>query len=113
MKLIAALTVPVAMLIAQTERTAVTAVRHWTSADVTRVAVEVTGEFSFVSDRLHNPERIYFDIPDSRPRINSKRIYAADVDDKLLKRIRVAETSPGVTRVVLDLASTVEATTSQ
>jgi N-acetylmuramoyl-L-alanine amidase len=116
MKLIAALAVSVSLLVAQTERPAlhsVTAVRHWSLSGVTRVAIEVSGDFRFRSDRLHNPERIYFDILDARPRMDSRRFYSEDLDDKLVTRIRAAETVPGVTRVVLELSGDVEATTSQ
>ena len=116
MKLIAALAVSVSLLVAQTERPAlysVTAVRHWSLSGVTRVAIEVSGDFRFRSDRLHNPERIYFDILDARPRMDSRRFYSEDLDDKLVKRIRAAETAPGVTRVVLELGGDVEASTSQ
>jgi N-acetylmuramoyl-L-alanine amidase len=116
MKLIAALAVSVPLLVAQTERSAlhsVTAVRHWSLASVTRVAIEVSGDFRFRSDRLHNPERIYFDILDARPRLDSRRFYSEDLNDKLVKRIRAAETVPGITRVVLELSGDVEATTSQ
>jgi N-acetylmuramoyl-L-alanine amidase len=116
MKLIAALAVSVSLLGAQTERSAlhsVTAVRHWSLSGVTRVAIEVSGDFRFRSDRLHNPERIYFDILDARPRLDSRRFYSEDLDDKLVTRIRAAETVPGVTRVVLELSGDVEATTSQ
>lgn len=116
MKLIAALAVSVSLLVAQTEHSAlhsVTAVRHWSLSGVTRVAIEVSGGFRFRSDRLHNPERIYFDILDARPRMNPRRFYSEDLDDKLVKRIRAAETAPGVTRVVLELSGDVEASTSQ
>src|ERR1051325_3689808 len=103
MKLIGAVSVAVsvAMLAAQTNRPTlrtVTAVRHWTLADVTRVAVEVSGSFTFVTEHLHDPERVYFDIPEARPRIDSKRLFTEQVDDQLLKRIRVAETHPGDTQ---------------
>jgi N-acetylmuramoyl-L-alanine amidase len=117
MKLIAALAVSVPMLIAQSDRSAalqsVTAVRHWSLSGVTRVAIEVSGDFRFRTDRLHNPERIYFDILNARPRMNSRRFYSEDLDDKLVKRIRAAETVPGITRVVLELNGEVEANTSQ
>src|SRR6185436_1039727 len=116
MKLIAALTATVSILVAQSERPAVssvTAIRHWTMTDVTRVAVEVSGDFCFVSERLHNPERIYFDIPNSHPRFETRRNFASSIDDHRVRRIRVAETVPGVTRVVIDLAGQVEAITSQ
>jgi N-acetylmuramoyl-L-alanine amidase len=116
MRWIAATAVFASVLAAQTEReplNSVTAVRHWSQSDVTRVAVEVTGAFLFRTDRLHNPERVYFDILNSRPRIGARRYYSEELDDRLLKRIRVAETAPGVTRVVLELAEGVEAHTSQ
>lgn len=113
---------PVALLVfaflstGQTEREPlhfVTAVRHWSQTDVTRVAVEVTGGFVFRTDRLHNPERVYFDIVDAVPHINSRRSYTENLDDSILKRVRVAETSPGITRVVLDLGDGVDVHTSQ
>ena len=71
---------------------------------MTRVAIEVTGDFKFRTDRLHNPERVYFDILNARPRFENRRIYSETIDDKKVQRLRVAETTPGVTRVVLDLA---------
>ncbi|HXR34742.1 MAG TPA: N-acetylmuramoyl-L-alanine amidase, partial [Candidatus Binataceae bacterium] len=116
MKWMAALVVFGSVLGAQTESDqvlAVTAVRHWSVPDVTRVAVEISGRFQFHSDRLHNPERVYFDILNSRPRVPPKSWYLENLDDRLLKRIRVAETAPGISRVVLDLADGVEVTTSQ
>ena len=116
MKLLAALMVTVPLLVAQTEHAqprTVSAVRHWNLGEVTRVAVEVSGDFQYRSDRLHEPERIYFDILNSRPRFDKKVFYTETVDDKLLRRVRVAETVPGVTRVVLDLGDAVEVTTSQ
>ncbi|HLK66974.1 MAG TPA: N-acetylmuramoyl-L-alanine amidase [Bryobacteraceae bacterium] len=118
MKLIAALpvTVAVSILVAQTERPAThvaTAVRHWSLTDMTRVSVEVTGAFHLKSDRLHDPERIYFDLVDVRPGIDGKRSYSEQLEDKFVHRIRVAETKPGVTRVVLDLAASAEVKSSQ
>jgi N-acetylmuramoyl-L-alanine amidase len=90
----------------------VTAVRHWSMGSVTRVAIEVAGDFHFRSDRLHNPERIYFDIPNARNALGV-RYYSEDVSDPVVKRIRVAETSPGTTRVVIELADEVHVTTTQ
>jgi N-acetylmuramoyl-L-alanine amidase len=104
------------MLFAQNERAAVhsvTAIRSWSLTEVTRIAVEVSGEFHTRSDRLHNPERVYFDIVGARPRLDAKRIWSKEIGDKLVQRVRVAETIPGTTRIVLDLAAPVEVTTSQ
>jgi N-acetylmuramoyl-L-alanine amidase len=118
MKLLAALTVTVPLLVAQSERAplhSVTAVRHWSLSDVTRVAVEVSGDFHYRSERLHNPERVYYDISNARPRMGSEKraLYSEIIDDKLVQRVRVAETNPGVTRVVLDLGAAVEVSASQ
>jgi N-acetylmuramoyl-L-alanine amidase len=116
MKRIAALAISIPALMAQSEQSPlhnVTAVRHWSLPDVTRVAIEVTGDFKYRSDHLHNPERVYFDVLNSRPRFENKRIFTEHIDDRFLQRVRVAETTPGITRVVLDLSGPVEVNTSQ
>jgi N-acetylmuramoyl-L-alanine amidase len=91
----------------------VTAVRTWSSGDVTRVAIEVSGSFDFKYDRLQNPYRVYFDIKGAKPRIDGKSAWIRDVKDKLVSRIRVAETAPGTTRVVIDVTGPVDVTPSQ
>ncbi|MGO9008486.1 MAG: N-acetylmuramoyl-L-alanine amidase [Bryobacteraceae bacterium] len=91
---------------------AVTAVRHWSMGDVTRIVVEVSGDFHYRSDRLHNPERIYFDIVNARDALGT-RFYAETITDPVAKRVRVAESNPGTTRVVIDLAGDVRVTTTQ
>jgi N-acetylmuramoyl-L-alanine amidase len=116
MKLIATLAMSATVLAAQSARptvNSVTALRHWSQPDVTRIAIEVSGEFEFLTDRLHNPERIYFDILNTRPRLDSRRFYTQTLDDKLVQKVRATETKPGVTRIVLDLATDAVATTSQ
>jgi len=116
MKWMAAMALAVPLLAAEGahgQQLSVTAVRHWSVGDVTRVAVEISGEFQFRTDRLNNPERVYFDILNSRPRFEGRRLYTEEVSDKLLKRVRVAETAPGITRIVLDLGDGVESTTSE
>ena len=112
MRLRAAIAVSIPLLVGQVltaetaraEMRSVTAIRHWSLGEVTRVAIEVNGDFQFRSDRLHNPERLYFDILNARPSFDSRRQFSEPVSDRLLQRVRVAETVPGITRVVLDLA---------
>jgi N-acetylmuramoyl-L-alanine amidase len=91
----------------------ITAIRFWSLGDVTRVAIEVSSEFHYRSDRLPSPDRLFFDIQGSKPEMIAKGMHVINVGDALLKQIRVAETQPGVTRVVLDLAQSVEFTASQ
>jgi hypothetical protein len=91
----------------------VSAVRCWSLNEATRVVIAVSGEFEYRSQRAHDPERVFFDILKSRPRIEGRRAYSADVSDKLVKRVRVAETLPGVTRIVLDLGNAADYTATQ
>jgi N-acetylmuramoyl-L-alanine amidase len=88
----------------------VSAVRFWSAGDTTRVAVEVSSEFKYKSDNLESPPRLFFDIQGSRPAMAQKTI---PVGDHLLKQIRIAETQPGTTRIVLDLEQNAEFTASQ
>ena len=85
----------------------VTGVRHWSTPDYTRVAIDVEQEVKFGSQRISNPDRIFFDLRDTK--LASTLVGKTfDVDDGFLKKIRVAEFQPGRTRIVLevdDLAS--------
>ncbi|MSV28311.1 MAG: N-acetylmuramoyl-L-alanine amidase [Bryobacterales bacterium] len=91
----------------------VTAVRFWSMTDSTRVAIETNGEFQFRTDRLQNPDRVFYDLLGAKPRMVEKGVRTTQVGDKLLKRIRVAETQPGITRIVLDLEEGVQVNASQ
>jgi N-acetylmuramoyl-L-alanine amidase len=85
----------------------VTGVRHWSTPDYTRVAIDVEQEVKFGSQRISNPDRIFFDLRDTK--LASTLVGKTfDVDDGFLRKIRVAEFEPGRTRIVLevdDLAS--------
>jgi N-acetylmuramoyl-L-alanine amidase len=94
-------------------KTAVTAVRFWTLNDATRVVIEATGEFEFTSDRVPSPDRIFFDVKGARLRLGSKGQQVISVGDQLLKQVRIAETQPGVTRIVFDLHGSVDFSASQ
>lgn len=91
----------------------VTAVRFWSLGEVTRVAVEVSAGFRYKYDRLSNPDRLFYDIQGARPDMAPKGTHSIAVGDGLLKQIRVAETQPGVTRIVLDLEQSATVSASQ
>jgi len=91
----------------------VTAVRFWSLGNVTRIAVETDGDFSVKSDHLDNPERLFFDLAGTKPTLSNKSMTVIPVSDHFVKQIRVAEPQRNTTRVVLDLASSVKATTSR
>ena len=95
------------------DRPKVTAVRFWSMVDSTRIAIEATGEFQFRSDRLQNPDRLFFDLVGAKPEMGPKGTKVIQVGDRLVRQIRIAETQRGVTRVVLDLLGDVKFSTSQ
>ncbi len=105
------LLLPTAIVSAKT--ISVTQVRHWSLGDVTRVAVQTTGEFTFKYRRLSNPDRIYFDILKSRQRVSKGPVHVINVNDGLIRQIRVAQNRRYTTRVVLDLIGKPEVSTSQ
>ncbi len=79
-----------------------TGVRHWSTPDYTRVAIDVEQEVKFGSQRISNPDRIFFDLRDTK--LASTLVGKTfDVDDGFLKKIRVAEFQPGRTRIVLEV----------
>lgn len=80
----------------------VTGVRHWSTPDYTRVAIDIEREVKFNSERIANPDRIFFDLRDTK--LASTLVGKTfDVDDGFLKKIRVAEFKPGRTRIVLEV----------
>jgi len=91
----------------------VLAVRHWSLDDVTRIAIETDGDFDVHSDRLQNPERLFFDIAGKTAMPGRIALYKIPVSDHFVKQIRVGGPQKAVTRVVLDLESPVEFTTSR
>jgi N-acetylmuramoyl-L-alanine amidase len=89
-----------------TKTTLVTGVRHWSTPDYTRIAIDLKDDVKFASYRISHPDRIYFDLEDARvpSALNGKSF---DVDDGFLKKIRVAQFAPGTTRVVLEVGDDV------
>jgi N-acetylmuramoyl-L-alanine amidase len=80
----------------------VTAIRHWSTPDYTRVAIDLESEVKFGSQRISHPDRIFFDLRDTK--LASTLVGKTfEVDDGFLKKIRVAQFQPGRTRVVLEV----------
>jgi N-acetylmuramoyl-L-alanine amidase len=81
----------------------ITSVRFWSLGDMTRISIEVSSDFKYRSERLAESNRLYFDIQGARPALSEKGTHLIPVGDALVKQIRIAETQPGVTRIVFDL----------
>jgi N-acetylmuramoyl-L-alanine amidase len=79
----------------------VTGIRHWSSADSSTVVIDLQDQVQYEAHRLPNPDRIYFDLHDTRlvDELNAKTI---EIGDALLERVRIAQPVRGVTRVVLE-----------
>ena len=79
-----------------------TGIRHWSTPDYTRIAIDVEGDVKFDSRRIDNPSRIFFDLRNTK--LASTLVGKSfDVDDGFLKKMRVAQFAPGSTRVVLEV----------
>lgn len=92
----------------------IAAIRFWSFSDVTRVAIEIKGPYHVVSDHLDSPPRLVFDLKGILPPSSAKRgPQIFPVGDRLIRQIRVAETEPGVSRIVFDLEVPSEFTSSQ
>jgi len=82
----------------------VTDIEYWSSPDYTRVTIELQQDVRFVSGRISHPDRIFFDLKNAR--LTSHLVgQSFDVDDGLVKRIRIAQFQPGLARVVVETAT--------
>jgi len=80
----------------------VTGIRHWSTPDYTRVAIDLEQDIKFESQRIDRPDRIFFDLLDTK--LASTLVGKTfDVDDGFLKKIRIAQFQRGKTRVVLEV----------
>ncbi len=95
-------------------QTHIEAIRFWSFGDLTRIVIETRGDYRVHTEQIENPSRLFFDLHGLKPPVAQRKgIHSIQVGDHLVKQIRVAETAPGVTRVVFDLEAPVECTSSQ
>lgn len=80
----------------------VTGMRHWSTPDYTRVAIDLEQSVKYEAGRVANPDRIFFDLHDTK--LASTLVGKSfDVSDGFLKRIRIAQYQRGMVRVVLEV----------
>jgi N-acetylmuramoyl-L-alanine amidase len=78
------------------------------------VAIGISGDYKMQSGQLDSPLRLYFDLSGLPAQAGPpKKQHVIPVRDRLIKQIRVAETAPGVTRVVFDLEALVDYSSTQ
>ncbi len=82
----------------------VTNVRYWSGGNYTRIVIDQDKPLKFQSYELRNPDRLVFDILNSRVS-DSVDKEPMPVNDGILKQVRTSQHSPDTVRVVLDLTS--------
>ena len=83
----------------------ITGIRHWSTPDYTRVAIDLQQEVRYQAARVSDPDRIFFDLYGARlsPELMGRAVEVTD--DGFLTRIRAAQSSSNTTRIVLDVNS--------
>ncbi len=80
----------------------VTGIRHWSTPDYTRVAIDLEQEVKYEAGRVPKPDRIFFDLHDTK--LASTLVGKTfEVSDGFLRRVRVAQFQKGMVRVVLEV----------
>ena len=82
----------------------VTSVRYWSTPECTRISIDLDGGTKYESQRIANPDRVYFDLANATvaAALLGKKY---DVNDGFLKQIRIAQYQPKQARIVLDVDS--------
>jgi N-acetylmuramoyl-L-alanine amidase len=77
-------------------------VQHWTLEDYTRVAIELDQDTQYKAQHIGDPDRVFFDLLQTK--LSSALLGKTfDVDDGVLKKIRLAQYNPGQARIVLEV----------
>ncbi|HEX4038969.1 MAG TPA: N-acetylmuramoyl-L-alanine amidase [Acidobacteriaceae bacterium] len=81
----------------------ITGIRHWSAPDYTRVVIDLQKVVQYEAVRVPHPDRIYFDLYGTRlsPELVGHSLEVTD--DGFLTRVRVAQPTSSVTRIVLDV----------
>jgi N-acetylmuramoyl-L-alanine amidase len=84
-----------------------TGIRHWSTPDYTRVAIDLEQEVKYQAGRVPHPDRIFFDLYGTKlsPDLVGKSF---EVDAGFLHKIRVAQYKLNMARVVLDVDDVAE-----
>lgn len=83
------------------EKIDLTGIRYWSYPDYTRVVLNLSENPEFIKNRLSNPDRLYFDIKNTRVKKEFQKNIT--IGNGMLKLIRVGQFNNSTVRVVLDL----------
>lgn len=79
----------------------VTDIRYWSYPGYTRVVISLAESPEYTGKRLSNPDRLYFDIKNSRLKKELQKTIS--VGNGMLKTVRAGQFNDSTVRVVLDL----------
>jgi N-acetylmuramoyl-L-alanine amidase len=79
-----------------------TGVRYWTTPDSTRVVIDLDAEVAFQTGRVPNPDRIFFDLHNTKV-ARAMLDKSFEVADGFLQKIRVGQYQKDTARVVLEV----------
>jgi N-acetylmuramoyl-L-alanine amidase len=87
-------------------------IRYWSTPELTRVSIDVDRAVSFSDSRISDPERLFFDLPETilSPDLVNKTI---EVGDSFLQRVRMAQNRRNVLRIVFDLSGKYDCSITQ
>ena len=81
----------------------VTELEYTSTSDYTRVTVALDDSVQFKSQRIDQPDRIFFDLKNAR--LSSRLVgHSLEVGDQFVKRVRVAQYQPRRARIVVETA---------
>ena len=84
-----------------------TNIRHWSTGDYTRVAIDLEQEVKYEAGRVPHPDRIFFDLYGAKLAAGLAG-KSFNVEDGFLHKIRVAQYKANLARVVLDVDDVAE-----
>ena len=81
----------------------ITGLEHRSHKGTTSVVIHLSGKVGYEDHRLSGPDRIYLDIPHTQltPELTARK---PQVSELLVRKIRIAQPSPWVTRLALETA---------
>jgi len=85
--------------------------RYWMADGRAMITIALDKKITYSSLRLHNPERVYFDLPGLQFAAPRDHVFA--INDSMLQRVRVGQSPTGITRIVFDMARPLEYTTTE
>lgn len=85
----------------------VTGIRHWSAVGSSTVVVDLEDQVQYEAHSIDSPARIYFDLHDTKMASGLLNQGIA-VNDEFIKKIRMAQPTGGITRVVLETKGNVD-----